>query len=314
MFLDLDGFKAINDTLGHAAGDQLLRAVSDRLTGLLRDGDSVGRLGGDEFVVLAEDQSLAAGADVIAERISEVLTAPFTLGQDSTSIEIRASIGIAIGLRHTAEELLRDADIALYEAKDTGRGRYVMFAPEMHTIIEQRAALEHDLRDAIANQQLFLAYQPMFDLATNTINGVEALLRWQHPTRGLIMPNDFIGLAESTGLIIDIGHWVLDHACQQAADWRQHDPSLGISVNVSRPPARNRHRHRHPRPNRPVQQRPARRRANARTHRNNADARHPRQRPPTTRPQEHSACGSRSTTSGPATPASATSNNSPSTP
>ena len=233
MFLDLDGFKAVNDSLGHAAGDQLLRAVSDRLTGLLRDGDSVGRLGGDEFVVLAEDQSLDAGAEVIAERIGEVLAAPFTLGQDSTSIEVRASIGIAIGLRHTAEELLRDADIALYEAKDTGRGRYVMFAPEMHIIIEQRAELEHDLRNAIANQQLFLAYQPMFDLATNTINGVEALLRWQHPTRGLIMPDDFIPVAESTGLIIEIGRWVLDHACHQAADWRVHDPSLGISVNVS---------------------------------------------------------------------------------
>jgi diguanylate cyclase (GGDEF)-like protein len=233
MFLDLDGFKAVNDTLGHAAGDQLLRAVSARLTGLLRAGDSVGRLGGDEFVVLAEGESLDAGAEVIAERIGEVLAAPFTLGEDRTSVEVRASIGIAIGARASAEELLRDADIALYQAKDAGRGRYVTFVPEMHSVIEQRAELEHDLRDAIANEQLFLVYQPMFDLAQNTINGVEALLRWQHPTRGLIMPDEFIPLAETTGLITAIGRWVLDQACRQAADWRQHDASLGISVNVS---------------------------------------------------------------------------------
>ena len=120
-----------------------------------------------------------------------------------------------------------------YEAKDAGRGRSVMFAPEMHTVIEQRAELEHDLRNAIANEQLYLVYQPMFDLAQNTINGVEALLRWQHPTRGLIMPDEFIALAETTGLIVEIGRWVLDQACRQAADWRQHNASLGISVNVS---------------------------------------------------------------------------------
>jgi diguanylate cyclase (GGDEF)-like protein len=233
MFLDLDGFKAVNDTLGHSAGDQLLREVSARLTGLLREGDSVGRIGGDEFVVLAEGESLDAGAEVIAERIGEVLAAPFTLGEERTSVEVRGSIGIAIGARASAEELLRDADIALYEAKDAGRGRYVMFAPGMHTVIEQRAELEHDLRNAIANEQLYLVYQPMFDLAHNTINGVEALLRWQHPTRGLIMPDEFIALAETTGLIIAIGRWVLDQACRQAADWRQHNASLGISVNVS---------------------------------------------------------------------------------
>jgi diguanylate cyclase (GGDEF)-like protein len=133
MFLDLDGFKAVNDTLGHAAGDQLLRAVSARLTGLLREGDSVGRLGGDEFVVLAEGESLDAGAEVIAERIGEVLAAPFTLGEDRTSVKVRASIGIATGARASAEELLRDADIALYQAKDAGRGRYVTFVPGIVT-------------------------------------------------------------------------------------------------------------------------------------------------------------------------------------
>ncbi|MGO9903604.1 MAG: putative bifunctional diguanylate cyclase/phosphodiesterase [Solirubrobacteraceae bacterium] len=234
MFLDLDGFKAVNDTLGHAAGDQLLRAVSIRLTGLLREGDSVGRLGGDEFVVLAEGESLNAGAEAIAERIGKVLAAPFTLGQDRTSVEVRASIGIAIGARDSAEALLRDADIALYQAKDAGRGRYVTFVPEMHSVIEQRAELEHDLRDAIAKEQLFLVYQPMFDLASHAMNGVEALLRWRHPTRGLIMPGEFVPLAETTGLMIAIDRWVLDQACRQAADWRQHDASLGISVNVSR--------------------------------------------------------------------------------
>jgi diguanylate cyclase (GGDEF)-like protein len=234
MFLDLDGFKVVNDTLGHAAGDQLLRIVSARLRGLLRDSDTVGRLGGDEFVILVEGDSLDAGPEVIADRIREVLAEPFDLDAgEQASIHIGVSIGIALGLRDNAEDLLRDADIALYEAKDTGRGRFVLFAPEMHTIIERRAELEHDLAQAVQRDQLLLAYQPTFDLATNTMNGVEALLRWEHPTRGLVMPDDFIPIAEATGLIVPIGRWVLEQACRQAAEWQRPDRALSVSVNVS---------------------------------------------------------------------------------
>jgi diguanylate cyclase (GGDEF)-like protein len=234
MFLDLDGFKDVNDTFGHAVGDELLCAVSARLTGLLRESDTVGRLGGDEFVVLAEGDSLDAGPEVIAERIREVLATPFVLGDaQEISVQIRASIGIAMGLRTSADDLLRDADIALYEAKDAGKDRFVLFAPEMHTVIEHRLELETGLRDAVDDEQFFLAYQPTLDLATNAINGVEALLRWQHPTRGLIMPDDFIPVAEATGLIVPIGRWVLDEACRQAADWQRRDRPLSISVNIS---------------------------------------------------------------------------------
>jgi diguanylate cyclase (GGDEF)-like protein len=234
MFLDLDGFKTVNDTFGHAAGDDLLRAVSARLSGLLRDSDTVGRLGGDEFVVVTEGDSLDAGPEVIADRIGEVLATPFTLGETGEiSVQIRTSIGIALGLRSSAGDLLRDADIALYEAKDAGRGRFVLFAPEMHTVLEQRLELENDLRDAIDGDQLYLVYQPTFDLAANTINGVEALLRWKHPTRGLVMPDEFIPVAEATGMIVPIGRWVLDEACHQGAAWQRDGEGLSISVNVS---------------------------------------------------------------------------------
>ena len=234
MFLDLDGFKAVNDTLGHAAGDQLLRVVGARLRGLLRDSDTVGRLGGDEFVILVEGDSLDAGPEVIADRIRDVLAEPFDLDAgEQAGIHIGVSIGIALGLRDSAEDLLRDADIALYEAKETGRGRFVLFAPEMHTIIERRVELERDLAQAIQRDQLLLAYQPTFDLATNTINGVEALLRWEHPTRGLLMPDDFIPIAETTGLIVPIGRWVLEQACRQAAEWQRPARGLNVSVNVS---------------------------------------------------------------------------------
>lgn len=235
MFLDLDGFKPVNDTLGHAAGDELLCGVADRLKLLLRDSDTVGRIGGDEFVAIVEGDSLDAGPAVIADRIRAVLAEPFAItdAAEPSTVRIHASIGIAAGLRASSEDLLRDADIALYQAKETGRDRSVLFAPAMQTVLEQRLGLERDLADAVADDQLHLAYQPTFNLATNAINGVEALLRWQHPTRGLIMPGDFIPAAESTGLIVPIGRWVLGAACRQAAAWEQAGDRLNVSVNVS---------------------------------------------------------------------------------
>ena len=227
MFIDLDGFKGVNDTFGHPVGDELLRVVAARIGGVLRETDTIGRLGGDEFVVLVE-----AGAAQIAERLLDVLREPFDLGTGG-EISITTSIGIASGDRQAAKDLLRDADIALYEAKGAGRNRYAEFRHEMHIAAHDRLALENDLRGAIARSELFLVYQPILDLDTGEIAAVEALLRWQHSTRGLVPPTEFIALAEESGLIVDIGAWVLETACEQAARWAANGVPARVSVNVS---------------------------------------------------------------------------------
>ena len=211
MFIDLDGFKGVNDTFGHPVGDELLRVVAARIAGVLRETDTIGRLGGDEFVVLVE-----GGAAHIAERILDVLREPFDLGT-GTPISVTTSIGIATGDRDAAKDLLRDADIALYEAKGAGRNRYAEFRHEMHIAAHDRLALENDLRGAIARDELFLVYQPILDLDTGEVTAAEALLRWQHATRGLVPPTEFIALAEESGLIVEIGAWVLETAAEQAA-------------------------------------------------------------------------------------------------
>ena len=234
LFIDLDNFKDINDSFGHQRGDQLLQAVAERLVTAVRPSDSVGRLGGDEFVVLVEGRSLDAGPDVVAERVLEVLAEPFTLeGLEGVSLAVRASIGVAVGARPGADELLRDADVALYQAKQTGKGRFVLFHPEMQLAVQDRLALEMDLRVAIARGQLFVEYQPTFDLRTLAMTGVEALARWQHPTRGLVAPDDFIPIAEESGLISAIGRFVLSEACGQAAAWNRQGRTVPLSVNVS---------------------------------------------------------------------------------
>ena len=234
LFIDIDNFKSVNDTLSHGAGDELLRAVAERLDGVVRDADALGRVGGDEFVVIAEELSLAAGPELIAERLLEALGEPFELaGEQKTRVTVTASIGIVIGARASAEELLRDADIAMYQAKWDGKNRYVVFETGMQDEVQSHMELEMDLRQALKNDEFFLVYQPTFNLRDMSPTGVEALIRWKHPIRGIVQPNDFIPLLEETGLIRDVGAWVLNEACQQAARWREAGHSIGIAVNVS---------------------------------------------------------------------------------
>jgi diguanylate cyclase (GGDEF)-like protein len=233
LFIDLDGFKEINDTLGHAAGDQLLAQVARRLARAVRTSDTVGRLGGDEFVVLAEGASLAEGVEVVAGRILEVLRVPFQLPERDRPLIVTASIGAAIGDRDSAVELLRDADIALYDAKAAGKSCARVFEQAMAEDVRQRSEILDDLVSALAREEFSLLYQPVLSLASETIVGVEALLRWEHPERGRLGPDVFIPLLEQSGLIVDVGRWVLVEACRQAAAWRHDGLVLEMSVNAS---------------------------------------------------------------------------------
>ena len=234
LFVDLDNFKGINDTLGHGVGDQLLRAVAARLEGVVRDIDALGRLGGDEFVVVAEGMSLAAGPELIAERLLAALKQPFKLkGAESKRLTVTASVGVAMGDRATAEELLRDADIAMYRAKWEGKNGYVVFESGMQDDVQSKMELEMDLRDAFANEEFFVVYQPTFNLRNMVPTGMEALIRWRHPRRGVVQPDDFVPILEETGLIVDVGRWVLQEACRQGAEWREHGRDIGVAVNVA---------------------------------------------------------------------------------
>ncbi len=234
LFIDLDNFKDSNDSLGHGAGDQLLQLVAGRLLGILRSGDTVGRLGGDEFVILAEGVSFASGPEMIAERVHQVLKPAFHLpGTDGMSISISASIGIAVGDRPSAEDLLRDADIALYRAKGAGRDRSVLFERAMQSEAKERLALKSDLESALDHDEFTLLFHPIFDLDGIEIQAVESLLRWQHPTKGTITPDVFVPVLEEGGLIVDVGRWVLNESCREAATWHRQGHHTSISVNVS---------------------------------------------------------------------------------
>ncbi len=235
LFLDLDHFKVINDSLGHIAGDELLLAIANLLKEIVRESDLAARLGGDEFVILLEKIQDINEAERIAERILTTLKAPLDIG--GQEIFIDASIGIVIGTAEyfSAEELLRDSDVAMYRAKQRGRGCYILFDPTMHLEAVQRLEMENDLRKALLNDEFVLHYQPIVLLETQTIEGFEALIRWQHPQRGCLFPKDFIDIAEETGLIAPLGEWVLRRACQQLAYWRTQFPDrlLKVSVNLS---------------------------------------------------------------------------------
>jgi diguanylate cyclase (GGDEF)-like protein len=233
LFCDLDGFKTVNDSLGHEAGDQLLIQVGERLRECLRPSDTVARLGGDEFAVLLDELTDPRDAARAARRVSDALEAPFRVRE--RDIYIGASIGIAAETGE-AEGLLRNADLAMYRAKGEGRGRYAVFEPAMHTAAVERLELETELTAAIDRGELALVYQPIFSLRTGAVAGLEALVRWQHPTRGLVMPERFVPMAEESGQIRALGHWVLSAACHQGALWRAKypaHPGLQVGVNIS---------------------------------------------------------------------------------
>ncbi len=236
LFIDLDDFKVVNDTLGHAAGDALLVAVTDRLSGLVREGDLVARLGGDEFAILTDDDVELSRSRTIAERLVRVLREPFLIGHDP--LTVTASIGIASARDRTesASDVVRNADVAMYMAKANGKAGFAVFDPGMHAAIRDRHELGAQLQRAVDLDQLRIEFQPIVDLATGASAGMEALVRWQHPQRGLVLPGQFIEIAEENGAILPIGHWVLRQACHQAADWQRLGltaPATFICVNVS---------------------------------------------------------------------------------
>jgi diguanylate cyclase (GGDEF)-like protein len=234
LFLDLDDFKTINDSLGHTAGDQLLIAVAERLRACLRPADTAARLGGDEFAVLLEDTPDLSDAIQVAERIIDALRSPFSL--QGKEVFIHGSLGIAFSSngREQASELLRNADVAMYKAKSHGKGRYELFKPSMHAAVLERMELKAELQRAVDHGEFAVHYQPLVYLDDGEVAGVEALVRWQHPQRGLVTPKEFIALAEDTGLIVPLGSWVLEQACIQASEWQRRYPrSVPLTVNVN---------------------------------------------------------------------------------
>ncbi|MEP7021735.1 MAG: EAL domain-containing protein, partial [Pseudonocardiales bacterium] len=234
IFIDLDSFKSVNDSLGHGCGDELLSQVAQRLSSCVRPGDTVARFGGDEFAVLVESMASEDEALDVARRFREALHAGFPVG--GREVLVRASMGVAVnrsGLENV-EELLRNADLAMYQAKARREGGFQVYEPAMHKSALTRLELENDLRRALRRGEFYLAYQPTIELSSGHLVGVEALLRWEHPERGDVPPLDFITTAEEIGLIGEIGTWVIEEACRQAALWRvMHDQPFNIAVNIS---------------------------------------------------------------------------------
>ena len=232
LFLDLDDFKQVNDGLGHTAGDELLITVGRRLVECVRPGDTVARLGGDVFGILLEQPCDVSDAVQVAARMIEVLALPLRVGE--LQLGVHASIGIALAeAQADADSLLRDADIAMYEAKGSSRTAWVVFEPGMRTAAAGRISLRADLERALDANELHLVYQPIYDLHRRMMTSVEALLRWTHPTRGAVSPAEFVPLAEQSGQIVDIGRWVLQHACSAAARWNRSGHPVSVAVNVS---------------------------------------------------------------------------------
>src|SRR3984957_14574563 len=234
LYMNLDRLKVINDSLGHKAGDALLCLVADRLRAQLREGDSLARVGGDEFVVLIENYDNSIALSVCAQRLVEQLSTPYLLGKKDCHITVSIGISIFPADGSDSQTLLKAADVAMYRAKETGRNNYQYYLPSMNVHTLERLELESDLRHALERGEFFLHYQPKVEIASGLITGVEALLRWKHPLRGLVPPLDFIPLAEETGLIVPIGEWVLATACARNKAWQGRGlPKLSVAVNLS---------------------------------------------------------------------------------
>jgi diguanylate cyclase (GGDEF)-like protein len=234
LYMNLDRFKVINDSLGHEAGDVLLRQVADRLRSQSREGDTLARVGGDEFVVVMENCWNAADISACAQRLVEQLSAPYLLDQKDCHVTLSIGISIFPADGSDSQSLLKAADVAMYRAKEMGRNNYQYYLPSMNVHTLERLELESDLRRALERGEFFLHYQPKVEIASGLITGVEALLRWKHPTRGLVPPLDFIPLAEETGLIVPIGEWVLATACARTNIWQGRGlPKLSVAVNLS---------------------------------------------------------------------------------
>jgi diguanylate cyclase (GGDEF)-like protein len=234
LFLDFDRFKVINDSLGHAEGDELLIQIARRLGSLTRTGDLLARLGGDEFVILLNEMLEPDDAIQVAERILIDLQEPFTLA--GNDVFTSASIGIAVSTdgHRRAEDMLRDADIAMYRAKSNGKARFQVFNEGLREVAATRLQLETEIRNGIERREFEVYYQPILDLASGKPSALEALVRWQHPQRGLVLPNDFIPAAEESGLILPLGRWILRESCRQLAEWQSsHEAAADLVVNVN---------------------------------------------------------------------------------
>jgi len=235
MYLDFDRFKLVNDSLGHRAGDELLVSVGKRLRAMLRPTDVLARLGGDEFAILVEDLHRQRDAIDLAERVHRELEKPIRLG--TMDVTVSASIGITFSTNNyqSSDQIIRDADIAMYKAKSRGKAQYAVFDSSLHRHVAEQLQLEQELRRALGQGQLTLEYQPICTLRDRMLTGFEALVRWNHPERGLLEPASFIPVAEETGLIVPLGNWVLGEACRQMHEWRsiRNGSNLNMSVNVS---------------------------------------------------------------------------------
>jgi len=230
LFLDLDGFKAVNDTLGHSIGDLLLKSIASKLRDLLPSTDRIARLGGDEFAILQMSSAQPASSTSIAERIIHIVAQPHNI--DSHDVTVGASIGIAIARpgEMSTETLLKSADLAMYSAKSDGRGTYRIFDPQMDAVVQTRRSLERDMRTSLAQGGFELYYQPLVNLQTKRVTAFEALMRWNHRDRGAVPPSEFIPVAEDMGLIVQLGEWALRCACAEAAGWPD---DIRVSVNLS---------------------------------------------------------------------------------